>query len=250
VHLYDSIPKPVVFAHRGASRYAPENTIAAFDMAISQGVKALELDTMLTSDRVPVVIHDHILDRTTNGTGEVSQKTVNEIRELDAGQDFSEGFKDEKVPLLEEVLKSYRDGFLFNIELKNYHAPKDDLARIVLGMVESYGMLDQVLFSSFIPRNLKILRSLQPNAKVALLTPDGILGVIFRSFLYMGHSPEIIHPSWENVTRDSIEKEHRRGRCVNVWTVNDPQLAKNLIDWGIDGIITDDPKGILPMLGQ
>jgi glycerophosphoryl diester phosphodiesterase len=117
-------------------------------------------------------------------------------------------------------------------------------------MVESYGMLDQVLFSSFIPRNLKILRSLQPNAKVALLTPDGILGVIFRSFLYMGHSPEIIHPSWENVTRDSIEKEHRRGRCVNVWTVNDPQLAKNLIDWGIDGIITDDPKGILPMLGQ
>jgi glycerophosphoryl diester phosphodiesterase len=244
------MPKPILFGHRGASRYAPENTIAAFDLAITQGVKAFELDTMLTFDKVPVVIHDETLNRTTTGTGEVSQKTVNEIRKLDAGQYFSDEFKDERVPLLEDVLKRYRDGFLINIELKNYHAPKDDLAKIVLGMVESYGMLAQVLFSSFLPRNLKILRSLQPNTKVALLTPDGILGVIFRSFLYIGHSPEIIHPSWENVTRDSIEKEHRRSRCVNVWTVNDPQAAKNLIDWGIDGIITDDPKGILPFLGQ
>lgn len=249
MHLYDSMPKPVIFGHRGASRYAPENTIAAFDLAVYQGAKAFELDAMLTSDGVPVVIHDHTLDRTTNGTGEVGQKTVEEIRKLDAGLHFSVEFKGENVPLLEEVLKRYRDGILINIELKNYHTPKDDLAKIVLGMVESYGILDQVLFSSFLPRNLKILRSLQPNAKVALLIPDGILGIIFRSSFFRQHSPEIIHPSFKNVSKDFINKEHRYGRCVNVWTVNDLQSARNLIDWGVDGLIADDPKSILQLVG-
>jgi glycerophosphoryl diester phosphodiesterase len=248
MHLYDSMPKPVIFGHRGASKYAPENTIAAFDLAISQGTKAFELDTMLTSDKVPVVIHDHTLDRTTNATGEVGQKTLKEIKELDAGSYYSAKFKDEKVPSLKDVLNRYRDGFLINIELKNFHSPKDDLARIVLELVEACGMLDQVLFSSFLPRNLKILRSLQPAAKVALLIPEGILGIIFRSFLFYGQSPEIIHPSSKNVTRDTINNEHQRGRRVNVWRVNNLQIARNLIDWGVDGLITDDPKNTLQLL--
>ena len=248
MHLYDSMLKPVIFGHRGASKYAPENTIAAFDLAIRQGTKAFELDTMLTSDRVPVVIHDHTLDRTTNGTGEVGQKTLKEIKELDAGFRFSAKFKDEKVPVLKDVLEKYRNGILINIELKNYHSPKDDLARIVMELVEACGMLDQVLFSSFLPRNLKILRFLQPAAKVALLTPEGILGIFFRSFLFYGQSPEIIHPSSKNVTRDTINNEHHRGRRVNVWRVNDLQTARNLIDWGVDGLITDDPKSSLQLL--
>jgi len=248
MHLYDSVPKPVIFGHRGASRYAPENTVAAFDLAISQGGNALELDTMLTSDGIPIVIHDHTLERTTNETGMVNRKIVDEIRELDAGLYFSEEFRGEKVPLLEDMLIRYQDKILINIELKNYHSPKDELASIVLEMVESLGMLDHVIFSSFLPRNLKILRSLQPAAKVALLTPKGILGVLFRSVFFHGQSPEIIHPSFDVVTRESIENEHRRGRRVNVWTVNDPQTARNLIDWGVDGLITDDPGALLKLL--
>jgi len=248
MHLYDSMPKPVIFGHRGASRYAPENTIAAFDRAISQGARAFELDTMLTSEGVPVVTHDDTLDRTTNGSGKVNKKSIDEIRDLDAGSHFSKEFVGEKIPLLEEVLERYKNRILINIELKNYHSPKDDLARIVLQMVKSAGMLDNVIFSSFLPRNLKILRSLQPAAKVALLTPKGILGIIFRSALFFGQSPEIIHPSFHVVTRETIENEHRRGRRVNVWTVNDPQTTKNLIDWGVDGIITDDPNALLKLL--
>lgn len=248
MHLYDLMPKPVIFGHRGASRYAPENTMAAFDLSIRQGAKAFELDTMLSSDGVPVVIHDHALDRTTNGTGEVNQKTVEEIRDLDAGIHFSANYKGEKVPLLKEVLERYRDGILINIELKNYHSPKDELARIVLELVGSCGMLDQVLFSSFLPRNLKILRSMQPNSKVALLTSGGVLGILLRSSIFRRHSPEIIHPPFDVVTSYMIDKEHRDGRSVNVWTVNDLQTAKNLIDWGVDGLITDDPKHILKLL--
>jgi glycerophosphoryl diester phosphodiesterase len=248
MHLYDSMPKPVVFGHRGASRYAPENTIAAFDLAISQGAKAFELDTMLTSDGVPVVIHDHTLERTTNGYGKVDQKTIDEIRELDAGSHFSEEFTSEKIPMLEEVLKRYPEKILINIELKNYHSPKNELARIVLDMVESHGMLEQVIFSSFLPRNLRILRSIQPHAKTALLLPRGILGFLFSTLFFKYHSPEIIHPSFKNITKGTLKKEHFFGRHVNVWTVNELNIAKKLIDWGVDGLITDDPGAILQLL--
>jgi len=248
MHLYDSMRKPVIFGHRGASRYAPENTIAAFDLAISHGAKAFELDTMLTKDGVPIVIHDDTLDRTTNGTGKVNQKNVDEIRELNAGSYFSEEFRGEKVPLLEDVLKRYQDKTLINIELKNYHSPNDDLTKIVLGMVEFLDMLDQVIFSSFLPKNLNILRSLNNNAKTALLLPRGIMGYFFPTSLFKRVSPEIIHPPFDIVSRGTIIKEHRRGRSVNVWTVNELKTAHKLIDWGVDGLITDDPGALLKIL--
>ncbi len=248
MHLYESLPKPVVFGHRGASQYAPENTMAAFDLAVKQGAPAIELDTMLTKDGVPIVIHDHTLERTTNGSGEIGQKTAHEIRELDAGSHFSPDFRDEKVPLLEEVLERFRDGILINIELKNYHTPGDRLAGIVYEMVGDHGLCDRVIFSSFLPRNLRILRSLGAETKTALLTPGGIAGAFFRSFIFRGFSPEFIHPAAEDVSREYIEKEHQQDRCVNTWTVDDPKIAQQLIDWGIDGIITNDPWGILALL--
>jgi len=250
MHLYDSMKKPVVFGHRGASRYAPENTIAAFDLAIKQGAKAFELDTMLTSDGIPVVIHDHTLDRTTNGSGFVNQKNSNEIKELDAGGNFSQDFRGEKVPLLEDVLSRYPQDILINIELKNYHSPKDNLARIVFELVLALKILDRVIFSSFLPRNLRILRKLQPKAKTALLISGGVLGYHLSATFLKQLSPELVQPPSEIVRQDFIRREHKFGRSVNVWTVNDPQFAQNLIDWGVDGLITDDPQGLLRLIGD
>ena len=250
MHLYDSMKKPVIFGHRGASRYAPENTMAAFELAIKQGARAFELDTMLTSDGIPVVIHDHTLDRTTNGTGSVNQKKYDEIQELDAGGKFSQDFRGEKVPSLVDVLKRYPQEILINIELKNYHSPKDELTRIVLEMVESLQMLDRVIFSSFLPRNLRILRKMQPKAKTALLISGGVPGYLLSTALLRSLSPEIVHPPLDVVDHRLVRQEHKNGRCVNVWTVNDPQSARKLIDWGVDGLITDDPLGILELLGQ
>lgn len=250
MHLYDSLPKPVIFAHRGASLYAPENTLSAFSLAVQQGARAFELDAMLTWDGVPVVIHDQTLQRTTDGEGEVCRKTAAQIRKLDAGIHFSKEFRGEKIPLLEEVLESFHDDILINIELKNYHSPKDDLARAVLSKVTRHEMLDRVIFSSFLTRNLRMVRSQEKEAKTALLTPGGLPGQFFRSFLFRSCSPDIIHPNFEDISRDSIEKEHRQGRCVNVWTVNDLESARNLIYWGVDGLITDDPRRILATAGQ
>lgn len=250
MHLYDSMKKPVIFGHRGASRYAPENTMAAFELAIKQGARAFELDTMLTSDGIPVVIHDHTLDRTTNGTGIVNQKSFDEIRSLEAGGKFSKDFKGEKVPSLENVLRGFSGEILINIELKNYHSPKDDLTRVVLEMVESLQMLDRVIFSSFLPRNLRILRKLQPKVKTALLVSGGVPGYLLSAAFLKSLSPEIVHPPLDVVNHRLLKKEHSHGRSVNVWTVNDLKSARELIDWGVDGLITDDPPGILELLGQ
>lgn len=250
MHLYDSMKKPVIFGHRGASRYAPENTMASFDLAVRQGARAFELDTMLTSDGIPVVIHDHTLDRTTNGMGSVNQKKYDEIQELDAGGKFSQDFIGEKVPSLVDVLKKFPREILINIELKNYHSPKDELTRIVVEMVESLQMLDRVIFSSFLPRNLRILRKMQPKAKTALLISGSIPGYLLSTALLRSLSPEIVHPPLDVVDHRLVRQEHKNGRCVNVWTVNDPQSARKLIDWGVDGLITDDPLGILELLGQ
>lgn len=248
MHLIDSLPKPIIFGHRGASRYAPENTIAAFDLAIEQGARAFELDTMLTADGVPVVIHDHTLERTTNGQGEVNQQSADEILSLDAGSLFSPVYEGEKVPLLKDVLDRYNKDILINIELKNYHSPSDDLVSIVFDLVKESGMLEHVIFSSFLPKNLRILRSLNPKVKVALLTLAGLPGFLFRSELYRGVSPEFIHPCFENVSRGYVEREHQKNRKVNVWTVKIPASAKKLIEWGVDGLITDAPQLMLELL--
>ena len=190
MHLLDQLEKPVIFAHRGASANAPENTLAAFELAVRLGAKAIELDTMLSRDGIPVVIHDHTLERTTNGHGLVSDHDLSDLIQLDAGSWFSEAFNDEKIPLLREVLERFSHNILINIELKNYHAPHDTLTETVIKLVDELDVWDSVLFSSFLPRNLKLIQKQKPEAKVALLCPSGIKGWIFRSSIYLNLSPD------------------------------------------------------------
>jgi glycerophosphoryl diester phosphodiesterase len=106
MHLIDQLASPIIYAHRGASKYAPENTLAAFRLAYSMGAPAFELDTMLTGEGVPVVIHDDTLDRTTDGYGKVGGMSLSQIRQYDAGQRFSDEFRGERIPTLEAVRTS------------------------------------------------------------------------------------------------------------------------------------------------
>ncbi len=248
MHLLDQLQKPVIFAHRGASASAPENTLAAFKMAVKQGAKAIELDTMLSRDGIPVVIHDHSLERTTNGEGFVSDFNAAYLQQLDAGSYFSETFKNERIPLLCEVLEKFSKDILINIELKNYHAPHDQLTEKVINMVDEKNLWNSILFSSFLPRNLKLIREKRPQAKVALLCPSGVQGWFFRSSLFIKLSPEVIHPFNNDVDFKFIEQEHLRNRRVHVWTVNDKSRAKELFSNDVDGIFTDDPITMLEVL--
>ena len=240
-HLYESLDKPVVFAHRGASRYAPENTLSSFRRAIEVGAKAIEMDVMLTKDKKIVVIHDVEVSRTTNGKGRVDEMEYDALKKLDAGGWFSNKFEGEKIPLLEEVLNEVGGDILINIELKNYHSPNDDLASRVFDLVNHNNFDNSIFISSFLPRNLKIIHSLDPELPFALLTLPGIKGFLFRSCFFKSVSPFFIHPSKEDVTKKMIAREHAQKRRVHTYTVNEPKQMQLFFEWGVDGIFTDDP---------
>lgn len=239
--MLEKLPQPVIFAHRGASAYAPENTLAAFRLAAEQGVEAIELDAKLTADGEVVVIHDMTVDRTTNGHGEVRRLRLEEIRRLDVGSFFSEAYRGEKVPLLREVFEELGQRLFINVELTNYNAPLDPLPVKVAQLVREYHLEERVLLSSFNPWNLLRIRRRLPECPVALLALEGRSGWLARSDLMHWVSPRIIHPYLADVTPEWIRHEHQRGRRIHVWTVNRAEDLEALFRWGVDGVFTDDP---------
>lgn len=242
MHWIEKLQTPIVFGHRGASKYAPENTIAAFELALHQGAEAFELDTMLSADGIPVVIHDRTVDRTTDGSGKVDQISTKKLRALDAGSTFSPKFTNERIPLLEEVFTIFKDRALINVELKNFYNPFNLLPEIVVEIASKMDVLDQLLFSSYIPPNLNRIKRLIPKAKVAILCSKGFLGYLPRSKVFSMISPAYVHPHFKDISKRFIEKQHHINRKVNTWTVNQETDIVELIKQGVDGIITNDPK--------
>ena len=141
----------MVVAHRGASAFAPENTLAAFCLAVEQGADAIELDAKLSADQQIVVIHDKSVERTTDGKGEVRRLTLGQIKSLDAGSFFSSRFAGEPIPTLAEVFEEVGKRVLINVELTNYASPTDDLVDRTAALVKQFGLEERVLFSSFHP---------------------------------------------------------------------------------------------------
>ena len=142
---------PLVFGHRGASAYAPENTLAAFRLALEQGADGVELDVILSADGVPVVIHDDTLDRTTNGHGPVSRLTLGELKRLAAGYParFGAQFSAERIPTLAEVFETCGAQTVINIELKHDRSPGRQLAGRVVELIHAHGRPGRIIVSSF-----------------------------------------------------------------------------------------------------
>ncbi len=235
------LPKPIIFAHRGASAYAPENTMAAFRLAAQQGVEAIELDAKLSFDGEVIVIHDATVDRTTNAKGEVRQFSLLDFQKMDAGSHFSEEFRGEPVPALRQVFEELGGKLYINVELTNYATPRDPLPEKVAELVRQYHLEDWVLFSSFNPINLWRIRRLLPKCPVGILALEGLTGWLARSFIGRWFAPQIVHPYLRDATKAFIQTQHQRNRRVHVWTVNDPQDIQRLFEDGVDGIFTDDP---------
>jgi glycerophosphoryl diester phosphodiesterase len=242
MHLINHIPCPVIIAHRGASAYAPENTLAAFLLAFEHGADGVELDAKLTADGQVVVIHDQTVKRTTGAQGTVCQMTLAQLKVLDAGSFFSNAFAGEPIPTLEEVFAAVGQRMLINVELTNYTSPGDALPERVADLVVQYGLQDRILFSSFHPLNLVRIRRRLPHTPAAILTEGGPRGRLLRGWFGRLFAREFIHPYYTDVTAESMAAEHRGGRRVNTWTVDDPTEILRLSKIGIDGIITDDPQ--------
>jgi glycerophosphoryl diester phosphodiesterase len=245
---YSDLPRPTVFAHRGSSAHAPENTLAAFQLALSQGAPALELDAMLTADGQVVVIHDDTVDRTTNGSGQVHRLPLAAIKEFEAGLSFGPAFKGEKIPTLAEVFETVGRRIFINIEIKNYASPLDSLPSRIATLVQKFNLAEYVLFSSFNPLALLKIRRLLPQVPCGLLIFHGSGGSWARGWLGLRFPCQALHPDLRDVTPSFVASTHRSGRRMHVYTVNQPDEMKRLFDLGIDGIFTDDPPLALGLL--
>ena len=248
--MIESLPQPVIFAHRGAAVYAPENTLAAFELALTQGADAIELDVKLSAEGCAVVIHDDTVDRTTNGAGRVKNLTLADLRSLDAGSAFSEKYSGEKIPLLEEVFEAVGGRALINVELTNYDNKDDHLVETVCMLVKKFNIQKQILFSSFDARNLTKASGLLPGVPRGLLAVNDSRGVWQRSFMFAFRNYRALHPHAQNTSPQQVRRVHRMKRRVHVWTVNAEEEMRRLFRWGVDGIFTDDPLLALKVRGE
>lgn len=248
-NMWTSLPSPVVVAHRGDKTFAPENTLSAFKQAAWKGADAIEFDVKLTADGQVIVLHDQTVDRTTNGTGNVSKLPLAALRDLDAGVQFPGQFPGERIPTLAEVFETVGKRIYMNIELTNYSTPNDTLVPKVVEQVKRQGLQERVFFSSFFTRNLRKARLLQPEVPRGLLTLPGLMGLWGRTFGWRGEYAAL-NPYMTDVKTDLVERIHAAGKQVNVWTVNSEEDIKCMIGLGVDGIITDNPVLALRLLGR
>lgn len=241
---------PIIFAHRGASAHAPENTIPSFELALAHGADAIELDAKLTVDGQIVVFHDTTVDRTTDGTGRLAQKTFAELRSLDAGSSFRDQFRGTRIPSLEEVFEVVGKKIFINVELTNYATPHDTLVEKVCALVRKHGLEKSVIFSSFYISNLKQAECLLPEVPRGLLALGGWMGIWARSFGFSFGEYAALHPYLTDVDVQQVSRVHQLKRRIHVWTVNKPEDIARLNTWGVDGIFTDDPQLALRTVGR
>lgn len=240
--------KPLILAHRGASFDAPENTLAAFKLARQMGADGVELDTLLTSDDVPVVIHDFTVDKTTDGSGKVREKTLREIKKLDAGSHFDYSFRTQRIPTLDEALEEIGPQMVVNIELKSVGLRPSRLEAQVLSVIRKRNAQDRVIISSFNPFALRRFHRLAPNIPLGYLyAPD--VPTYLRLFM-MGVPHQARHPAEEMIDAAYMDWARANRYRVNTWTVDDPARAAALRDLGVDALITNRPDLLLEALGR
>ena len=246
-----------MFAHRGGSALAPENTLAAFDTGLALGADGFELDVHLSRDGIVVVHHDCLLERTTDLRGPVGGRTAAELARADAG--FL--FRDERgfpfrgrgigVPTLADVLDKYRDVRII-LELKGDHV---ELARATVEAVRAAGAIDRVCLGAFGVRALRAARAFEPALATSACGSE-VRWALYKSWCRLplsrvGYAGYQI-PEWAGrthvVTPRFIETAHRAGLGVQVWTVDEPADARRLLAWGVDALITDRPDLMVPLV--
>ena len=208
-----------VQAHRGFSAIAPENTLPAFKKAVEAGADGIECDIHLTRDGRFVVCHDGKIDRTSDGSGEISQMTLEELRKHDFGVRFSEAFKGTVIPTLEEMLETVKPLEVINIEVKRFDHPMglDAALDLFYDILVKCGVLKQVIVSSFDKQVLKRLKQLHGDVYTCLLYSHMARPAACAQKI----GCDAIHPAYEFLSKATINSAHRRGMKVNCWTPND-----------------------------
>lgn len=271
-HPYFDLPLPLVLGHRGAAGDAPENTLLSFERALELGADILETDVRATADEEPILMHDAVLDRITNGSGRVEERTLAEIKELDAGYRFSieergdprwlPGPEDHyrgqglRVPTLEEAFEAF-PGARFNLEIK---ARSPALIAEVVALVRKFDREDLTLLTAGDDAIMEVLREEIHRSGVAPAigaSAADVLGVAQSALA--GCEPPAgamvlqIPPSFAGeplVTRELVDHSHRHGIQVHAWTVNALAEMERLLELGVDGLVTDFPARAIALAAR
>ena len=240
--------RPLIFAHRGACKVAPENTLPAFQAALDLGADGIELDVQFSSDGKLVVLHNPTLETTTNGSGRVTALTFAELRLLDAGIHFGPRFAGTPLPALDEVLDLCKGKLLMNIELKSLNSSTANIGVDVVAAVRARDMADQVVISSFNPLALRRAKKAGPEIECALLTAPDLPGWMRAGLTFRYSRADAVHPEFPMVDAAYMAWAAKRKMPVRPWTVNEVADMQRMIALGVDAIITDVPDVLADLL--
>lgn len=232
--------RPMIIAHRGASAYAPENTMASFVKAIEMNSDGIELDVHMSKDGAIVVCHDEKVDRTTDGEGFIKDLSLSELKKLDAGSWFGEEFKGQKIPELSEVLELIRDTeIMLNIELKNAPIIYPSIEKKTIDMITEYGMEDRIIISSFNHYSLIEVKKINPRIKTGILYMAGLV----EPWIYAKRlNADALHPLFYNIfAPDFVKGCFENEIMLNPFTVDDEKYIEALVKFKVSGIITNYP---------
>ena len=233
-----------IIAHRGASAYYPENTLASFEGAIALGADMVELDVQLTSDGEVVVFHDEKISRCTNGRGRIADYTLVALKKFDAGIWFAKPFRGAEIPTLREVLDFCKNKIAVNIEIKTEavtDAISGGIEEKCLQIVDRIGMRGHIVFSSFDPRAIQHLKRIDRRTPAAVLYEKKYYGSQLPSEIIASLGADAFNCSRRELSKKWLANLKQQGIPVNVYTVNDEEDMKRLLVLGVDGIFTNCP---------
>jgi glycerophosphoryl diester phosphodiesterase len=231
-----------VIGHRGAAGLAPENTFAGFDIALALGVDGIETDVQKTQDGKLVLFHDHLLDKTTNGTGVLQATPWQALQQLDAGSWFDSTYAGERIPLLIEVLQRYGTRTYLDLEIKQVGIEYE-----VLNLVEQLELLDRVTFTSQDFPTVCTIKKKNPLARVGYITADFSEEVVKR---VVEAKMQDFCPRAEKITKQLVNHWRSSGLFIRACGVKNAEMMKNAIYAGVDGMTFDFPDVLLKELGR
>lgn len=245
-----------IISHRGANKYAPQNTLPAFEKSLLIGVDGFETDIHLTRDGVPVVCHNYTINDTSNGMGTISSYTLDELKNFDFGAYFASEFRGTRIPTLDEFLEltASSDIEIMNIELKSPKEKETDIVEKTLKAVKEHNLFDRLIISSFDSKLLVKAKKLDPRCKTGYLySPNSIdspLLLIYPVAFAKKIGADALHPMDCYVNALYVKAAHKAGIKVNVWTVDSEKKIRRMINYGVDGIITNCPDRVHKIMGE
>lgn len=241
---------PLLFAHRGYSSRAPENTIPAFKAARDAGIPGVELDVHRCATGELVVIHDHELNRLAGRSGIVEDEDWSSLRALDVGRWYGDSFTALRMPLLEEVFEELGDSLYYDIEIKSRGDEPGPLERDLIDLVHSKGLSESCLVSSFNPYPIRMVKAIDPHIPTAIIYSNNHkvpLALRHGEGRFISHC-DILKPSMRKMKPWPLFiNQMVMGYPVITWTVDSPQLAGHLLKLNATGIISNDPEPMLDL---